>query len=88
MKNKIIIDIDSEREKPLIIGKGSEYQPPTNKEEAKEMLITDLGCVLDALLSMVHVADQNGYADKHELIEKAIKTMNQYLSLPSTKPIE
>lgn len=85
MKNLIIIDVDTEREKPLIFGKGPDYQAPTTADEAKEIIIQDLGCVLDAFLSLVHVADQNDYADKTDLVAKAIKELNQYLSLPSTK---
>ena len=88
MKNQIIIDVDTEREKPLIIGKGPDYEPPKTKEEAQEMIKTDMGCVLDALLSLIHIADQNDYADKEKTVEQAIKELKQYLSLPSTKPKE
>ena len=88
MKNQIIIEIDTEKEKPLIIAKGVDYQPPKTKEEAQIMIVTDIACVTDALLSLIHVADQNEYADKGVLIPKIIKELEQYLSLPSTKPEE
>jgi len=88
MKNQIIIDVDTEREKPLLIGKGPEYPPPANKEEGQKMIVEDIACMVDALLSLVHVADQNEYADKAVIIPKIIKELEQYLSLPSTKPEE
>lgn len=88
MKNLIIIDVDTEREKPIFISKGPDYQAPTNKEEAKEIIITDMGCILDTLLNLIHIADQNDYESKEILVGKAIKELNQYLSLPSTKPTE
>jgi hypothetical protein len=88
MKNQIIIDIDTEREKPLLIGKGPDYEPPATKEEAKVMIVTDIACVVDGLLSLVHIADQNEYADKTIMIPRIIKELEQYLSLPSTKPEE
>jgi hypothetical protein len=86
MKNLIIIDVDTDREKPIIFGKGPDFQAPTTKEEAKEILTTDMGCVLDSLLNLIHIADQNGYGDKEVLVNQAIKELNQYLSLPSVKP--
>lgn len=88
MKNLIIIEVDTEREKPIIIGKGPDYNPPTSVEEAKQIILTDMGCVLDTLLNLIHIADQNDYASKEETVGKAIKELNQYLSLPSTKPSE
>lgn len=88
MKNLIIIDFDPERERPLIIGKGLDCKPPTTKEEAKEMILGDLACMCDAVLTMIHLADQNSYADKHEIIPKIIDELNKYLSLPSTKEDE
>jgi hypothetical protein len=88
MKNQIIIDIDTEKEKPIIIAKGKGYEPPKTKEEAQVMIITDIACVVDALLSMIHVADQNSYVDKNVIVGKIIKELNQYLTLPSTKETE
>jgi hypothetical protein len=84
MKNQIIIDIDTEREKPLLIGKGADYQPPATKEEAQEMIINDIACVCDTMISLIHIADQNSYGNKKDLVNKAIKVLNQYLTLPTT----
>ena len=37
MKNTIFIDIDTERERQVLIGKGHDTTPPTSPEEAKEI---------------------------------------------------
>jgi hypothetical protein len=38
MKNTIFIDIDTERERQVLIGKGHDAAVPTNEQEAKEMI--------------------------------------------------
>lgn len=83
MKNAIYIDIDTEREQPILIGKGPEIEPPTSREEAGKMIITDIACICDAMISLMHVAHQNDYGVKEELVATAISQLNQYLKLPS-----
>ena len=70
MKNTIIIDVDTERDQPILIGKGPETNPPTTREEAAKMLSDDIACVTDALISLVHIVDQNQYGDKQVFIGK------------------
>ena len=80
MKNIIIIDIDTEREQPVLIGKGKETPPPSTVEEATKMLFEDIACTTDALISMVHIVDQNKYGTKEDLIEKIKIQLNSYLT--------
>jgi hypothetical protein len=79
MKNTIYIDVDSEREQQIIIGKGPENEPPANKEEAAKMIVNDISCVCEALCTLIHVADQNLYAKKSELITESIKQLTKML---------
>ncbi len=79
MKNLIVIDIDTERDKIILIRKPPEINPPSNPEEAKEMIISDISCVNEALCSLIHIADQNNYAKKEELITTSIKTLTDML---------
>lgn len=83
MKNTIYIDIDTDREQPILIGKGPETVPPTTREEAGIMILEDIACVCDALINLIHVADQNEYATKEGLIEKVKAQLDEYLSKPT-----
>lgn len=82
MKNTIYIDIDTEREQPILIGKGPETVPPTTREEAGKMIIEDIACVCDALINLIHVADQNEYGTKENLVEKVMIQLEEYLKSP------
>jgi hypothetical protein len=90
MKNSIFIDIDTERDQPILIGKPKEITPPTTPEEAAKMIITDISHVCEALCSLIHVADQNGYATKEALIAASITLLNNMLveqpSEPTSEP--
>ena len=79
MKNTIYIDVDTEREQQIIIGKGPENEPPANKEEAAKMIINDIACVCEVLCTLINVADQNQYAKKDELITESIKQLTKML---------
>ena len=68
MKNTVYIDVDTERERPIVIGKGPENEPPTTKEEAREMVLIDIGCVCEALITLINIAEQSGYAKKEDLV--------------------
>lgn len=79
MKNLIYIDVDTEREKPILIGKGPEVPTPTNKDEAREMIINDIKCVCETLCILIDLADYNQYAKKGELITESIKQLTKML---------
>ena len=79
MKNIIIIDVDTEREQQLQIGKPSDTTPPTTPEEAKAIILTDISCVAETLNLMINIAHDSGYADKKELINTAIAHLQELL---------
>lgn len=80
MKNTVYIDVDTERERPIVIGKGPENEPPTTKEEAREMVLIDIGCVCEALITLINIAEQSGYAKKEDLVINAKKQLDNYLN--------
>jgi hypothetical protein len=80
MKNSILIDIDSEREKKIIIGKPDVLEQPETPEEAKAMIIKDIADICETLCELIHIADQNGYAKKGDLVGAAINSLNQFNS--------
>ena len=79
MKNIIFIDIDSDRKKVVQIGKPTDTPKPTNAEEAKKMILDDLACTFEGFCTLIHVADQNKYGSKEDLIGEAIKYLNNML---------
>ena len=79
MKTTITIDIDTERENPLIITKPDTIPAPTTPEEAKAMLLTDIGCVCETLCMLIHLTDQSGYATKKDLVDISVNVLNDML---------
>ena len=79
MKNTIYIDIDTERERQVLIGKGAESEVPTNEEEAKEMITVDIACVCEGLCELIYVAGQNGYGSKEGFVKASIEQLERLL---------
>lgn len=86
MKNIIIIDIDSEREAPITIGKPSDVKKPTTQEEAKSFILTDIACVVETLKLMISIADQNKYGNKKAIVDEAIEHLNELLIVSDKEP--
>jgi hypothetical protein len=82
MKNALYIDIDTERDQKILIGKPPEITPPQTPEEAAKMITLDISCVCEALCTLIHMADQNGYATKEDLVKASMKYLNDLLVTP------
>lgn len=78
MKNKIQIDVDTDRKPILLIGHPEEFNP-TTPEEAKEVISNDISCVFEAFCSLIHLADQSSYGKKADFIKTAIEQLNKML---------
>lgn len=78
MKNKIQIDVDTDRTPNVMIGHPPEFNP-TTPEEASKMILIDISCVFEALCSLIHLADQNAFASKRDLVNTAIEHLNGLL---------
>lgn len=76
MKNKIQIDVDTERTPNVLIGHPKEFNP-TTPEEAKAVITNDISCVFEAFRMLIDVADQSGYGKKEEFIKTAITELNK-----------
>ena len=70
MKNFIFIDVDTDREKPIIFGKPPDITPPETTEGAKAMILNDIACLAEAISTLILMADQNNYG-KLEVYNKA-----------------
>lgn len=73
MKNILIIDVDTAREKVMMFKKPSDLPLPQNQEEAKTMILQDVSCAFEAFCSLISVVDQNGYGKKDDMLDTAIQ---------------
>ena len=64
MKNVVVFDKDTERDEQLIITKPDDIKQPTNEEEAKEMIISDISTATEGLMTLVKIANDSGYMDE------------------------
>lgn len=80
MKNKIIVDFDSEREDRFLFSKPPEIARPKTQEQAKEMILLDIGCLSEAIVRLILLAHDNGYVSKDELIFSTVNTIYQGLN--------
>lgn len=80
MTNAIYIDVDTERENPITFGKPQDIAAPTSKEEAQTMVLLDIQCVAEALNVLIHMAHQNGYGDRDELVKASVSTITDSTS--------
>lgn len=72
MKNIIVVDIDTERTPTVQIGKTEASSLPKNEQEAKEMIITDMACLSEALVTLIRTADNSGYKTIRESLNDCI----------------
>lgn len=79
MKNVLIIDVDTERTPAVKFLKDRDQ--PQSPEEAKKMVIDDISCACEGLCGLIHIADQNKYGEKKELVTTAIKYLNDMLKV-------
>jgi hypothetical protein len=79
MKNSLFIDVDTDREKPIIFGKSPDFNPPQTPEEAAVMILNDIACLAESLTTLIIMAGQNNYGDKTELVNESIKRIYKAL---------
>jgi hypothetical protein len=88
IKNSIYIEVDTEQETPIKFHKPTGTVAPTTREEAAQMLLTDIACLAEALTTLIYIAGANQYADKNELINASIKTLYNALEVGDNNPSE
>ena len=75
MKNIIIIEVDSESQSPISISKGVDVPKPETFDEARNMVITDIKDLCNALCNLINVADMNKFAKADDMIDASIKSL-------------
>lgn len=70
MEKTIIINKDLEN--VVYFGKPDGYPIPTNESEAKAMIVEDITLVTEGLMTLVAMANENGYMDGKKTKEMII----------------
>ena len=73
MKNILTIDIDTDREHTVLIKKPDHIKKPETDEEAKNMVISDMACMCEGLVTLIHLAHQNKMKDSVQSLKDCIK---------------
>jgi len=84
MKNVLYIEIDSDSDQPIKIGKPQEIKQPETDAETAEMIKNDMSCCLEAMCSLISMADVNGYGKKEEYVQASINRLTDFLASTTT----
>lgn len=72
-----MIEKDDDKNPKINFSKPIDYIVPTNHEEAKTMILGDISTICEALCFMIHLADQNNYFKKQDLVDKSIEFLKK-----------
>jgi hypothetical protein len=79
MKNSIIIDVDTDRTPIITISKPLDQEIPSDVDAVKAMILNDITCVSETLSTLINMADQNGYANKNNLVNTIVVRLQEML---------
>lgn len=86
MKNALFIDVDTDRDQVVLIGKPPEIKQPENPSEASKMIFDDISCVCEALATLILISDTSGYATKKDLLRTTLQYLNDTLGEKVPEP--
>lgn len=73
MKNVLFIDFDSDRKDSVRISKSDDaIKKLEDEKESRQMIVDDLTTVCNALGALIHVAHENGIADKKDSVKVCV----------------
>lgn len=72
MKNIVIIDVDTDREVPVMINKPDTIEKPTNKEDAIQFVRRDMQAICEGLLRLINISNKSGMLNKEESLDACI----------------
>ena len=77
MKNTLMIDMDTERKDVIRLSKPESLANEVDDSEtARLMVLNDLTTVCNALGTLIHLADTNGYLDNKKACNMCIEFLN------------
>lgn len=78
MKNSILIDLDTDRERQILFSKPPDIILPDNKEDAAKMLAIDIATLSYAIKMLIGMINDN--PTKISLVNGVTKTINEILT--------
>lgn len=77
MKNTVIINLDYDRQVPVIIEKPVGIMKPKDESEAKEMIKKDIITASHGLFTLIEMANDSGYMDSDKAAELLITQLRK-----------
>lgn len=78
MKNKLMIDMDTDREDVIRISKPEDVvETVDDPSKAKQMVLEDLTTVCNALGTLIHLSDSNNYMDATTATKMCIQFLQE-----------
>jgi hypothetical protein len=77
MKNIVIVDIDTDREHKVLLGKPEDITQPSTPEEASKMVLDDMTSLCDGLVTLIHAAHDSGFVKDHVALDACIKRIQE-----------
>lgn len=78
MKNSILIDLDTDRERPILFSKAPDTILPDNKEDAYKMIVNDIATLSYAIKTLIIMT--NDTTAKDLLVKSVVKTVNEAIT--------
>lgn len=73
MKNRVVIEIDDDKENPVTIQKLGDNEKPNNEEEVKALIKKDIETVAEGLMTLLEKSSEFGVSDKEANIRYIVK---------------
>ena len=78
MKNKVLIDMDTERKDVIQLSKPESLAKEVDdSESARLMVLDDLTTVCNGLGTLIHLADANGYLDTAKSVKMCVQFLQE-----------
>ena len=79
-KNVLYVDVDSEREETVQIGKPKHFIAPLNKNAMEQVLMTDLTTLCEGIVTVAHLIDKEEFHSKDNVIKFVIQHLAKSIS--------
>lgn len=78
MKNKLLVDIDTERNPGAItVAKPPGFSQPKNREEFLAGLLLDVDCLCEAVVTLIHLVEKEGGRKSQESLRVCVKRIER-----------
>jgi hypothetical protein len=76
-KNEVIVDVDYSRQQPILIAKPSDAKKPETREEAAQMVHSDIVALSNGLSLLIYLSEHEGYDTKESIMEQCFEYIKE-----------